>query len=149
MSATAPFACLELGDTNPVAVPTASTATLYAGNLGAVDATGTAALASDTAGLRVVGRIEEDVVNGDNLFRGGPRTVMAQGAFQYRNSATHPLTQADLELPCFVQDSETVAKTSTNNVRAGIVVGIGSTDATGNPDPTQPFVWVDTTRADL
>ena len=148
MSATAPFDCLEQGEVLPVLVPTGGTATLYAGNLGAIDANGTGVLASNTAGLRVVGRIEEDVVNGDNVEHGGAQTIMSEGVFRYRNSAGHPLTPANVGGPCYVEGSETVSQSSgTNGIKAGVVVQLGGEDAAGNVDPTQPFVFVDTRTA--
>lgn len=110
----------------------AAGAALYAGTLAARDALGRAVPASDTAGLRIVGRV---LTTSDNT--GGPedsrRVCVERGCFRYANSATAPLIGSDVGKVCFVEDNQTVASASTNSVKAGRVVEV---DAEG--------VWVNT-----
>ena len=120
-----------------VIAPVALTTTIYAGNLTALDPTGNAVEADDIAGLRLQGRLELDIVNG-LTYQNDNEATIKRGVFKYQNSTTHPLAQANVGSICFVQDSQTVASTSTNRVKAGVVVEI---DSDG--------VYVDTRRADV
>lgn len=116
-------------------LPVAAATTLYAGVLGAVDAAGRAVPASDTAGLRVIGRVEHDVFNAGGSA-GDLNAQIKRGCFRYNNSATAAVDADDIGKICFIQDDITVAETSTHKVKAGRVVAV---DANG--------VWVDTTEA--
>ena len=102
-------------------------AAIFAGTLVARDAAGTAVPASDTAGLRAIGRAEHDAAAGESI-------VAKRGVFQFANSAAHALTAASLGKLCYVEDDNTVASTSTNLVVAGRVMEIADDG-----------VWVDTT----
>ncbi len=110
-------------------VQTAPGTTIYSGNLVAIDANGLAVNASDTAGLRAVGRCENDVVNGAS-YRGETYVTVRRNSFSYNNSSTHPLTQANLGGFAMVEDEQTVAATSTHAVKAGIFMGF---DVNGMP----------------
>jgi len=111
--------------------PVAASTKLYAGGMGAVDASGNAVAAADTAGLTTVGRIESQVDN--SAGSAGDETVtMLRGVFRYANSATNPLSAADIGSNALVEDDETVAKTTTNSIVAGKMIDI---DADG--------VWVE------
>jgi hypothetical protein len=116
--------------------PVATTTTIYAGNLAALDNTGNAVECDDIAGLRCIGRLEVDIVNG-LTYQNDNQATIKRGVFMYQNSGTHPLAQANVGSICYVQDSQTVATTSNNRVKAGVVVEID----TGG-------VYVDTRRAD-
>jgi hypothetical protein len=116
--------------------PVADTTTIYAGNLAALDPTGNAVEADDIAGLRCQGRLELDLVNG-LTYQNDNEATIKRGVFKYQNSATNPLAQSDVGCICYVQDSQTVAKTSVHLVKAGLVVEV---DSDG--------VYVDTRRAD-
>ena len=109
--------------------PALAAATLYAGGLGAVlGSTGEAEMASDKAGLLVVGRVEEFVDNRDD----GLDVKVKSGVFKLANSSAHPVTAALLGKDCYVEDDHSVSSAAgTNSVVAGKVFDI---DADG--------VWV-------
>lgn len=116
-------------------LPVAAATTLLAGTLGATDAAGRAVPAADTAGLRVIGRIERDVFNAGGAA-GDLNAEIKRGVFRYDNSAANPVDADDIGKICFVEDDHTVAETSTHLVKAGRVIAV---DAQG--------VWVDTREA--
>ncbi len=117
-------------------LPVAAAVALYAGALGAVDANGRAVPAADTNGLRVIGRIERDALNGGGAA-GDLNVTLKRGVFRYNNSATNAVDADDVGKWCYVEDDTTVAETTTHKVKAGRVVAV---DAQG--------VWVDTTVLD-
>ncbi|WP_414664898.1 hypothetical protein [Horticoccus sp. 23ND18S-11] len=122
-------------DTRPgdlVYLPVAATTTIYAGTLVARDANGRAVPASDTAGLRVVGRAEETVDNAAGAA-GDLSINIRLGCFKFDNSATAAVDADDIGKMAVVEDDQTVAETSTNGVSAGRITGV---DSDG--------VWVDT-----
>lgn len=115
-----------------VALPIAANTTIFAGTLVAVDSNGRAVPASDTAGLRVIGRAEEEKTCGPAA--GAELVIVKRGIFRFGNSATDAVDANDLGKTCFVEDDNTVSETGgTHKVRAGRVVQV---DAQG--------VWVDT-----
>jgi hypothetical protein len=73
-------------------------------------------------GLVAVGRAEETVDNAAGAA-GAARVRVERGTFLFANSATDPITQAEVGTDCFVVDDETVAKTdgAGTRSRAGIV----------------------------
>ncbi len=105
----------------------AALASVFAGTIVARDAAGTAVPASDTAGLRVLGRAEHDAIAAESI-------QIRRGCFLWANSAAHPLTAASVGKLCYVEDDSTVAATSTNLIVAGRVMEI-----------TAEGAWVDTT----
>ena len=99
------------GDVLQLPVPTATPSSVNypAGNLIAVDATGTAQLADDAAGLRVVGRAEYR--RGQPVWistRGRPSCASSAARSWYaKTAATNPVTQAiGRAQPCYVQDCQ-------------------------------------------
>jgi hypothetical protein len=118
-------------------LPLAAAAVIHAGTLVALDGDGNAIPAANTAGLRVIGRAEEDKDN--SAGAAGARTInVKRGVFRFANSATAAVDADDRGKWCYVEDDSTVAETATNKCKAGIVVDV---DADG--------VWIDTTRASL
>ncbi|MBB5351101.1 hypothetical protein HNR46_001335 [Haloferula luteola] len=115
----------------------AAATSLAAGEIGAVNATGNALPAADTAGLRVIGRSEGDFDNAAGLA-GDVESLLKRGIFKWDNDPTNPVTIASIGKHCFVKTSTSVCVTagSTNKVIAGVVVRI---DSDG--------VWVDTTNS--
>lgn len=103
---------------------------VYAGGLAAVDYTDEVQPASDTAGLRVIGRFQKKV---DNTVDGHYAQV-ERGIFRFANSSTYAVVRSMIGQPCYVEDDQTVAGFSTNLVPAGIIHDI---DSSG--------VWVDMT----
>lgn len=104
--------------------PVKASTKLYAGGMGATDASGWAVPASDTAGLIVHGRTEADADNSGGS-NGDITCHLRKGVFGYNNSTTNALTKANVKQTVFVEDDNTVASTSTNKVVAGILEFIG------------------------
>lgn len=109
----------------------AANTTIYLGTIVAVDAQGNAVPASDAAGLTVLGRAEETVVN--TGAAGAKVIVIRRGIFLWDNSGAAALTKAHIGTIAYVADDQTVANASVNAIKAGLVVGI-NTDG----------VWIDT-----
>lgn len=116
--------------------PVAASTTIYAGTMVALNSSGYAIPAADTAGLLVIGRAEEYVDNAAGSA--GDLTVNCRkGVFRYANSGSAAVDAvADVGKFAFVEDDQTVAETSTHSVKAGIVVDIDDdgvwVDMTGN-----------------
>lgn len=90
-------------------LPVAAGAVIHAGAMVVIDA-GYAKPGAAGTGLIAAGRAEEAVdntggQNGDKVCR------VRRGCFRWRNSASDPITQADVGRTCYVEDDETVAKT--------------------------------------
>lgn len=108
---------------------------IFAGTLVARDSNGRAVPASDTAGLRVVGRACQTVDN--SAGSAGDLSINVEpGQYLYANSATNALTIASIGKLAVVEDDNTVASTSTNKVSAGRVI-----------DVVTEGVWIDTRYA--
>jgi hypothetical protein len=110
--------------------PVAAATTIYAGAIVALNATGYAVNATDTAGQIVVGVADDEIINtgaaGDLFVR------VRKGSFKLSNaSAAQTIAIADVAKNCFVVDNDTVGVSSTNSVIVGKVVQL---DADG--------VWV-------
>jgi hypothetical protein len=116
--------------------PVAFTTTIYAGNLTALDNTGSAVECDDIAGIRCIGRLELDIVNG-LTYQNDAEATIKRGVFKYQNSAINPIAQVNVGQICFVETSQIVATTSVHKVKAGIVVEV---DSDG--------VYVDTRKSD-
>jgi len=96
-------------------------------------AAGNALAAADTAGLRVLGRVEADADNSGGAA-GAVNALIKAGCFRWDNSATGVLSNVHLGKECFVENSSTVSSApGTNGIVAGIVRRV---DSDG--------VWVDT-----
>ncbi|HEY4247816.1 MAG TPA: hypothetical protein VGM64_13255 [Lacunisphaera sp.] len=118
-----------------VYLPLAAATIIYLGTLVARDAAGRAVPASDTAGLRVIGRAEETIDNS----AGAPGALSINirlGCYKFDNSATQAVDADDIGKMAVVEDDQTVAETSANNVCAGRITGVESDG-----------VWVDTRQA--
>lgn len=86
---------------------------IYAGSIVAIDGNGDALPASDTAGLKAIGRA-------DNYSEGQPVTVR-KGVFGFENNG---ITAADIGGICHVVDDQTVGKTTTNSIKAGTIFDV-------------------------
>lgn len=102
---------------------------MYAGGMQAVDYAGEVQMASDTLGLRVQGVCRAKVDNADDGETTQPPAV---GIYRINNSSTSPVSTRMIGKPCYVEDDNTVAATSTNLVVAGLV-----------HDVDDEGVWVD------
>jgi hypothetical protein len=107
---------------------------MYAGGMAAMDYAKEIYMASDTLGLKVLGRVPLKV---DNTADGYTSNI-EHGIFRYANSSTYPITSAMIGKTCYVEDDNTVAGDSTYLVPAGLVYDV---DSKG--------VWVDQTVAGL
>lgn len=118
-------------------LPVAAATALFAGGLAAINAAGDTVPASATAGLKVVGRIEEDADNSAGAA-GDLSVRIKRGVFRYDNSDTDTLTKADVGTAAIVEDDETVGNGTTpaTDITAGLIVEV---DAEG--------VWIDTRLA--
>lgn len=100
---------------------------IAAGELVAVNASGYAVPAADTAGLTVIGRAESDVDNTDGSA-GDLDVTVKRGVFKYDNSSGNPVTIASIGAACYVEDSTTVAVAAgpDNDIPAGLVIRVES-----------------------
>jgi hypothetical protein len=129
------FSAPELAGENPVAQFVILNAeVMYAGGIAAIDYTDEAQMASNTAGLRVVGRVAAYVTNAAD----GQSVTIETGIFRYNNSATYIVARSAIGQPCYVEDDNTVGSWASNGVPAGLVRDV---DASG--------VWVDMRPAAL
>jgi len=113
--------------------PLAASTIIYAGTLVALNSSGNLVPASDTAGLRVVGRAEETVDNGAGNA-GDKSADVKEGVFKFNNSATDAVDADDKGKIAFVEDNFIVSETGgTHRVQAGRVVDVESDG-----------VWIDT-----
>ena len=122
---------------------------VYAGTLGALDASGNVVPASDTAGLTVAGRIEALPLY--DTFGAGAAVLIKRGTFKFNNSTTNALAVANIGDVVYAEDDNTVASTTTNKVKAGKMVGLDSdgvwVDTTVFPQPITPTSATVTTTA--
>ena len=106
----------------------AASTKIEAGKMVAVNATGYAVEASDTAGIIVVGVAEETIDN--SAGSDGDLSVLVQRgqAFKMKNSGTTAITQAAVGSNVVVEDDETVttAAGATNDITAGKCLGVES-----------------------
>ncbi|MYM80542.1 hypothetical protein GTP44_01025 [Duganella sp. FT50W] len=109
-------------------------AKIFAGAIAMANAAGFCVPGATATNLTYLGRAEMSVDNTAGTDGAATITVRRKKAFLWANSATDPVTQADLFKTCYVVDDQTVAKTNGTNTRsaAGRVVGV---DASG--------VWVE------
>lgn len=104
-------------------LPVAGSKKIYAGSIVAINSTGYVEPASDAAGLRVVGRAEEQVDN--SAGSDGDKTIKVQeGVYQFAGAG---FGADDVGKPAFVADDQTVNLTGgTNKVCAGIIEQVDS-----------------------
>ena len=120
------------------ALPVEAGAVIPSGNLVCRNANGNAVLAADTAGLAIAGvgfgngstsqqgQISPNEYTMDAMGQpaGQLKVCVQTGLYRFRNSSTSPVTATELGKPIYVQDEQTVAKTTTNGVVAGVTVGL-------------------------
>lgn len=107
----------------------------YGGGIVAVDYTDEVQMASDTAGLKVIGVSGEYI---SNAADGESLRKILRGIFLFNNSSTYPIPRSAVGQNAYVEDDNTVAGFSTNLVSCGIV-----------HDVTSDGVWVDMRAAAL
>lgn len=110
--------------TTLIAYPVAANVKCWKGGLAVIEA-GNITPGKVGASLISAGRFEQTV---DNLggAAGAQTAVVRRGCFQFANSSTDAVAAADIGKPCYVEDDQTVSKTSAANARsvAGIVRGV-------------------------
>jgi hypothetical protein len=116
-------------DGEVVVVPVAASTTIYEGGMVAVNSSGDARPAADAAGLKVIGRAEEYVVNAGSA---GAKTIKVRRkkAFWWVNDGTNAVTKAHLHglATIYVKDDQTVASAGgTNSIVAGRGLAVDAT----------------------
>lgn len=116
-------------DGDIVVLPVKAATTIYEGGLVAVDSSGDALPAADAAGLKVVGRAEEYVVNAGAA---GAKTIKVRRgcAIWLANDTVSAVTKAHLHglAIIYVKDDQTVSSgTGTNSIVAGRGLQIDAT----------------------
>lgn len=114
-----------------LALPVAAATLLLLGTIACIDANGRLVPGANTDGLKIGGLVLAEADNSTG-GAGAIRGNVERGIYRFENSATSPLAAADVGTICFVEDNDTVAKTTTHRVKAGLVLEV---DASG--------VWVD------
>ncbi|SDX88468.1 hypothetical protein [Nitrosomonas halophila] len=109
-----------------VNVPVATSVTIHAGALVALNASGFATPGAVATTLTYLGRAEERVDNSGGANGAQTVNVRRKKAFKWKNHGADAVVQADLGKNCYIVDDETVAKTSGTSTRsvAGKVIGI-------------------------
>jgi len=104
----------------------AANAVIYAGALGARNASGFTIPAANAADVKVVG-VAQGPVNNTGGANGAKPVQLLTGVFKFKNDTTAPVTAANLHGRCYVQDDQTVRATpGSPGVIAGIVEQIDS-----------------------
>jgi hypothetical protein len=104
--------------------------TFFAGTLAAFNTSTNAVVkATDAANTKAIGTVERNAAETEAL-------VINREPAWMKNSSTAPLTIADFGDVCLIEDDTTVAKTSTNSARAGVVLGVETVNG-------QSYVLVD------
>ena len=99
-----------------------------------VSTTGYAVSAVTTSGFKVVGVAEEQIDNSGGSDGDLNVRVKRGGSYEFENSSTNAVAQADVGRICYVEDDETVAdENGGSSVVAGIVDSI---------DPATSKIWV-------
>lgn len=114
--------------------PVAAATTIYQGTQVALNASGYAVPASDTAAIRVMGRAEATIINAGSA--GDENIDVKRGVFLWDNSGTNAVDADDVGKIAFVEDDQTVAETTTSKIPAGRVMGV-----------VAEGVWIDTEPA--
>ena len=106
-----------------IEVPMATGKKVYAGGIVAADANGYATPGATATTLTYLGRAEQTV---NNTGGNGALTVIVRrkNIFKWKNSGTDAVVQADLGKSCYIEDDQTVSRTSTGKSIAGKVLGI-------------------------
>jgi hypothetical protein len=99
--------------------PVAASTTIYVGSMVGL-LNGYLTPAANTAGIRVIGRADEQVDNSDGSA-GDLTCEVSMGVFRWNNDTTDDVVAADVGLPCYVLDDNTVANVAGS---AGVIAGI-------------------------
>ena len=112
------------GDPAPKTAKKIGIGSVYPGCLCSINAAGYLVNGTDTASTKCAG-----IADGGGTASSNGQfevDVFPAGVTKLKNSVAQPVTQAHVGQHCFIEDNETVASTSTNKVRAGIVEAVDS-----------------------
>lgn len=112
------------GELIPLGVAAATK--IEAGKMVAINASGYAVEASDAAGITVMGRAEETIDNTAGANGDLAVIVRRNKAFKFENSSANAITVAHIGSNALVEDDETVASDTTNDIPAGKILGLES-----------------------
>jgi hypothetical protein len=121
-------------------LPLAAGVIIHAGALVAINPSGYAIPASDTASTKVVGVAQSvalvDTFDNSNGNAGDIVVTVKRAAYTVDNSTTYAVTAANVGGKVYVENDHTVASSSSHSISAGILLGFE------NGDITQPIVDV-------
>lgn len=108
-------------------LPVAAATKLYAGALVACNAAGNLVPASASAALTPVGRCEA-LADNTSGAAGDIKAKVAPGCFGFKNSGTDPIAAADRFATVYMEDDQTIGKTSQGGTlsRAGVLIDLDS-----------------------
>lgn len=113
-------------EVNFLPAPLAADVKVYAGGLGALDASGNLTPGAAATTLKKSGRIRATVDNTGGSA-GAVSGDIELGCFRWDNStSTDAITRADIGSNCYIVDDQTVAKTNGTNTRsvAGQIIDV-------------------------
>lgn len=103
----------------------AANAKLFAGGIAVINAAGFAEPGSQSVGLKVAGRIEEQADNTGGAD-GDVSVSIRKGCFKLKNSAVNPITTAHILNHCYIEDDETVGSLATGMSVGGTIMQVDS-----------------------
>jgi len=110
-----------------ISLPVAASTTIEGGKMIALNTSGYAIEAADSAGIRVVGVADQTIDNSSGSAGDLRVNVYTGQLFKLKNSATNAVDVADAGTRVFVEDDETVADAAgTNGIVAGLCVEVVS-----------------------
>jgi hypothetical protein len=108
-----------------IGLAVAASTKIEAGHMVAVNAAGYAVHASDTAGLKVMGRAQETVDNTSGANGDKTVLILRKKMFKFANDSTNAVAQAHVGGNVYVKDSVTVdSDGGTNDIVAGKCFGV-------------------------
>jgi len=105
--------------------PVAGSTICYGGGIAVANATGYAEPGTTATGKTALGRFNQRVDNSAGAD-GALNVEIERGVFEFANSGTDAVTQAEVGKTIYIEDDQTVCKTATGKSAAGKCVGIDS-----------------------
>jgi len=110
-------------DGNQLSLPVKASTKIYAGAIVVLDA-GYAKGGAAAASLIAMGRAEEQV---NNIGADGAKNIIVRrGVFKFANSSGDAVTVTEVGKDVYIEDDQTVCKTSTDKSAAGKCIGLDS-----------------------
>jgi hypothetical protein len=122
-----------------ITVPVAASTHVYSGTMAAINASGYAVAASDTASLNCLGKFDQE---GDNSTGGnGAISVrVKRGTFAWAVTGSNTPTAANVGQVVYVSDDHTVTTSSSHSISAGILIQVDNIGAWVDSRYLQPTV---------